>query len=401
MALTLLALLFLLALSAFFSGGETVVLTLRSRHLPVDSRLIPLQRHPLRFLSFVLLGNNLVNVAISAVATAFILSTWGESALTLGTAFLILVLLLIGEIVPKAVATSAAERLAPKMAGPLSVLYRLFTPLAVFLSTAAESLLTLLLGRREEAKLPFTAGELAQAAADGTSKGFLDSREEEILRGILDFGGKTAGEIMTPRPYVIALSIETDPAQAVAVLCAQGLSRVPVYRRTLDEMAGVLYAKDLLRSQALGEGKSIAGLVRPIFAVPEGIQIDHLLAELRGRRTHMALVVDEYGGTSGVVTLEDVLEEILGEIWDEHDILVFRSRRLRDGSWLLRADASRQELKEMGFELPEGFDNLAAWLSYSTGRIPSKGERFTLPGWQLQVVQTTPQRAELVRANHA
>jgi len=391
----------LLVFSAFFSSSETVVFSLSSRHFAGNPRLARLGERPLRFLAFILLGNNLVNAALAALSTSVILSLWGESALALGTALVTIILMLFGEILPKTAAASANVRLASLLTGPLTFLYRLFSPLASLLSVAADGLLGRFFGQGKEERPPLSSAELAQAAAEGTALGLLSPREEEILGAILTFGQKTAGEVMTPRPYMVALPLEILPGEAAEVFRRQGLSRLPVFHQTLDVVAGVLYAKDLLRTMAWGESKSVAQLLRPIYSVPEGVHLYRLMAELRARQTHLALVVDEYGGTSGVITLEDILEEIIGEIWDEHDPLVFHQRRLRDGSWLVRADIGREELAELGLQLPDSFDNLASYLLEESGHIPQKGEHFTLGEWHLQVVGATPQRCELVRAHHA
>jgi putative hemolysin len=390
----------LLVSSAFFSSSETVVFSLGSHHLPGDPRLARLSERPLRFLAFILLGNNLVNAALAALSTSVILSLWGESALALGAALLTIILMLFGEILPKTVAASAHVRLAPFLAGPLTFLYRLFSPLASLLSFAADGLLGRFFGQDKEERPALSSLELAHAAAEGTALGLLSPREEEILGGILSFSQKTAGEVMTPRPYMVAIPLETSLSKAAEVFRRQGLSRLPVFHQTLDAIAGVLYAKDLLRTLALAEAKTVAQLLRPIFFVPEGIRLFRLMAELRSRQTHLALVVDEYGGTSGVITLEDILEEIVGEIWDEHDPLVFHDRRLRDGSWLIRADINGEDMAELGLQLPGSYDNLASYLLEVSGHIPQKGERFTLGDWHLQVVGATPQRCELIRASH-
>lgn len=390
----------LLVCSAFFSSSETVVFSLGSHHFAGDPRLARLRERPLRFLAFILLGNNLANAAFSALATSVILSLWGESTLALGTALLTVILMLFSEILPKTAAASVNVRLAPFLIGPLTFLYRLVSPLSSLFSVAAGGLLGLFFGQDKEERPALSSVELAQAAAEGAALGLLSPREEEILEAILIFGQKTAGEVMTPRPYMVAIPLETHLNEAADVFRRQGLSRLPVFHQTLDAIAGVLYAKDLLRTLALGEVKSVAQLLRPIFSVPEGIRLFRLMAELRSRQTHLALVVDEYGGTSGVITLEDILEEIVGEIWDEHDPLVFHDRRLRDGSWLIRADIGGEEMAELGLQLPDSYDNLASYLLETSGHIPQKGERFTLGQWHLWVVGATAQRCELVRARH-
>lgn len=396
--MTLLFLFCLLVLSAFFSSAETTFFSLSWRRIPCPPRVRSLLEQPLAFLSLILLGSTLTNMGFSALATAFLVSTWKETSLVWVTALITLLVLVCGELLPKTIAAGNYVKMAPIYAPPLYLLSKILKPAAILFARGAELTLSLFFGKREEGKSTPSREEIEQAIYMGAENGLLSQGEWETLRGILTFGEKTAKDIMTPRTEMVALPITASADQAIAIFSQEGVSRLPVYLKTHDDIVGILYAKDLLRKTVLKEKVIPRLLLRPVYVVPEGITLDRLLGEFRRRQTHIALVVDEYGGTTGLVTLEDVLEEIVGEIWDEHDLVYSSYQQLKDGAFLLSASISRDELEELGITLDQDFDNLSSYLLGVSGRIPQEGEVFKTEQWCFLILKASPQRVELVKA---
>ncbi len=391
-------LLCLLALAAFFSSAETTFFSLSWRRVPFPPRVRNLLEKPLEFLSLILLGSTLTNMAFSALATAYFVSIWKDVPLVWLTSLITLLVLVFGELLPKTIAAGTSEKIAPIYAPFLSLLSKILRPIAIVFARGTEFTLSRLFGKRQEGKSTSSREEIEEAIRTGAETGWLSRREWEILEGILAFGEKTAEEIMTPRTEIVALPVSATADQAVTLFSNEGVSRLPVYLKTHDDIIGVLYAKDLLRCTTLEKKITIRELLRPVFVVPEGITLERLLAEFRRRRTHIALVADEYGGTTGLVTLEDVLEEIVGEIWDEHDLVFVSHQQLKDGGFLLSAGISRNELARLGIILEEGHDNLSAYLLAISGHIPQQGEVFETEHWRFSIVKASPQRIELIRA---
>jgi CBS domain containing-hemolysin-like protein len=392
-------LVFLLICSAIFSASETAFLSLGKERMPsaIPSRISKMVAQPLHFLSLILMGNTLANVTFSSLATAYVLAQWGDTALGWATVVMTALVLLFGEILPKTIAVSIPRGTALFLVPPLRVLIFLLSPVAQLFRWAGERSVNCLVGRSTEKLPPLNRVEMEAMAEQGAQDGLVTTLELHYLKGILSLGEKTAGEILVPRPQMIALPSKASPMEAVSLLKQQGLSRLPVYEGTLDQVVGILYAKDLVAHR---EAADIKALLRPVFAVPEGIQLAHLFAEFRAHQSHIALVLDEYGGTAGLVTLEDLLEEIVGEIWDEHDTIRFTWKRFEDGALLLHAGIGREDLRPLGLELPEESDNLATYIVKTLGHVPQKGERIGLGEWQLVVLKATPQRVEWVRAQH-
>jgi CBS domain containing-hemolysin-like protein len=233
----------------------------------------------------------------------------------------------------------------------------------------------------------------------GEREGLLEANEGEMMRSIVDLDETVVREIMTPRPDIIALPLETDVDQARRVFLKAGHSRLPVYRHTLDEVVGVLHVRDLLRASGDSSGATgIAQYMREGMFVPETMSVAELLAEMR-LRTHIALVVDEYGGTAGLVTLEDLLEEIVGEIRDEHEPDESDVRREADGSWLINAAVHVDRLTELfGVEFEErDFDTVGGLVVSELGRVPLQGETFDFRTLRIEVLEVDRRRTRLVR----
>ena len=330
--------LFALLISGFMSGSEIAFFSLETSQLeeledsPKGERILAIVEKPEKLLATILIGNNLVNVTI-VVLTNYALGPIfaGMSAVwsfILQTVLLTFLILLFGEIVPKLLANSGNLRWCKFAVGGISFIMKLFSPLSSLLVRSSGFVKKVVVKKQHE----LTTDELSQALEITDVKA---TDDKEMLEGILRFGDTTAAEVMTPRVDMTDIPIEADFDEVMKIVLDSGYSRLPVYRETQDQIEGVLYSRDLLPYIGHADASfKWQDLLRKPYFVPESRMIDDLLEDFRGRRIHMAIVVDEFGGTQGVVTLEDVLEEIVGDINDEYDPEEQTYRRLPDDTFI-------------------------------------------------------------------
>lgn len=395
------SLLILLGFSAFFSASETAFFTLLGTSGGHPGGLAgKLLENPVRFLAFILLGNNLANIAFSSLGTLLILSNWGEGALFYGTIVLTSTIILFGEILPKTLAVSTYKKTSAVFAPALHFLSRLLMPASSLFQFLSEKTLEILFKRKTEKKEPPSSEELELLVEEGVEEGLLLKEEKEIFKGILRLSGKTAREVMQPRPKVVALPVEATPETALETFRQSGVSRLPLYQSSLDQIKGILYVKDLLQAKVQKKEFSLKKLMKPPLFVPEGITLERLIGEFRRTRTHIAVVIDEYGGTSGIVTFEDILEEIVGEIWDEYDKVKIKGIKVGDKTFLCSGEIEREELSKLGIIIPENFNNLSSFLIELSGRILQAGEKVTFNGWEFTILAGKPNKIETVRISH-
>ena len=362
--IALLVALLCLLLSGFVSGSEMAFFSLTEQQIdelaesekgPVIKRLLS---KPQQLLATILIANNLVNVTI-VVLTNYALGPIfaGLSpvlSFVLQTVLLTFLILLFGEIIPKLYANNYNTRWALFAAGPLLVIYRIIAPFARILVKSGTLVKKVVAKRAND----LSADELSRAleitqGATGDDK--------EMLEGILKFGDTTASEIMTPRVSITDLSIDMSFDSVMEVVIQSGYSRLPVYEDNQDNIKGILYSRDLLPYIGTGEAENLdwVKLLRPAYFVPESRNIDDLLEDFRRLKIHMAIVVDEYGGTQGVVTLEDVLEEIVGDIDDEYDEPDTTFKRLRDDTYMFEGRTPLTDFFRITDLDPQDYENVA------------------------------------------
>jgi putative hemolysin len=397
----------LLYLSAVFSGSETAFFSLSRLdigEMEKHDRVRSLLDHPDHLLITILIGNTMVNVAaasLGAVVTLHFARSLGYSeavSIALEVGVITLVILVMSEIAPKMYAIERNIKFARRSAPVLSAVGSVLAPIISVLHGMAARLS----GGETGADRPFvTAEELRTIVAISEHDGTLDEEERDMIDSVMEFGATVVRELMVPRVDVEGLEETMTVSEAIALVREVGYSRLPVYREDLDHIVGVLYAKDLLRiDPQTGGGQSVSGLVREAYFTPETKNAGELLRELQRRRTHIAIVVDEYGGTAGVITLEDLIEEIVGEIRDEHDeekplLQVLDMKTLiADGS--IRLEELAEELAVAGLS-GEGIETLAGYLLEAFGRIPSEGEKLERDGLEFTVESVEEQRITSVR----
>jgi CBS domain containing-hemolysin-like protein len=384
-----------LLVTMFFSAAEMSFIAanrLRLRHLaeegsPTATRYLDAFRHPERVLSTAMMGVTVAHIVAAAAVTRSLLPTLGSWAPLVVTALLTPVMLVFGEIIPKAIARERATRMILILYWPLTWAARVLAP-AVAISNAVVAAVLRLVGIGQADVRKFVSREELKALLSmEPGEADVTTQEAEMIDKIFDLGDTTVREVMVPLVDVAMLPDTATPADAIALIQARGFSRIPIYRQRETDLVGVVASMDLLRLGA--DVTALAQLMRPAYYVPDTKRIDDLLREMQRARMHMAVVVDEYGGSIGIVTLEDIVEEIVGEIQDEHDRTPATVERLPDGSYWVAARTRIDELNDaLDWTLPPGeFETVAGLVLTTLHRIPRTGEEFQIPGYTITVLQ--------------
>lgn len=394
----ILALIVLVSLSAFFSATETAYMSLnrvRIKNMANDGdrrarRVMKLLDSYDRLLATVLIGNNIVNISSASIATVLFVSFFKNNGATVSTVVMTLVVLIFGEITPKSLAKEAADSFALKVAGPVTVLNTLFFPLS-FLLIHLKSAVSRLI--RVEKSGGITEDELLTLVDEAEQDGGIDSGEKELLHNVIEFTDLDAGDILTPRIDVVAIDIEETPTELQKLFEETGFSRIPVYRETIDNIVGVVNEKDFHRNLR-GTENTIESILQPALFIPPSVKISELLKQLQQKKVHIAVVVDEFGGTEGIVTIEDIVEELVGEIWDEHDTVAAEIRKIGENTFAVPASTELSEFFEH-FDVEEETDvsTVNGWVTAHIGKIPAVGDTFDFENLTVTVTATDEQRA--------
>ena len=405
-SLTLLvALVILVAFSAFFSASETAFsslnqIRLKSRAEDGDSsaaRVLAMSEQYDKLLSTILIGNNIVNIAAASIGTVLFTRLLDpQRGATVSTIVLTIVVLIFGEVTPKSLAKEMPERVATAVSPFLSLLMLLLSPLT-WLFTQWKKLLGHFIHSGEADTI--TEGELMTMVSEAENDGELTDRESQLIRSAIEFDDVEVEEILTPRVDVVAVEDTTSLEELAQTFAESGYSRLPVYHDNIDNIIGVVHEKDFYLAK-LKKAATVEELVVPTLYTTGSTQISQLLRTLREQHHHMAVVVDEYGGTEGIITLEDILEELVGEIWDEHDEVTEDFRQQSDGSWLVAGSASVDDLFET-LDLPEDEDidsnTVNGLVQEKTRHLPKVGDHFTLDHFEGVVTRTARRRVTEVR----
>ncbi|MGD9917872.1 MAG: HlyC/CorC family transporter [Paenirhodobacter sp.] len=409
------AIVLLLALSAFFSGSETALTAssrakLRARADKGEGgaqRALDVTEDSERLIGAILLGNNVVNILSASLATALLTRLFGQSGVALATLVMTALVLIFSEVLPKTWAISDPEKVASRVAGPIRVITVLLSPIVAVVRRIVRGLLWLL-GQRPDADQHMFSlhEEIAGALALGASEGMVDKEDRDRLLGALDLGNRTVEEIMLHRSQIEMLDAEDDPDALLTAVLASPHTRVPLYKGERENVVGVLHSKDLLRAVEKllrgGDGNlaSISDLdvvkiaMKPYF-IPETTPLDEQMREFLKRRTHFALVVDEYGDLKGLLTLEDILEEIVGEITDEFDPKAERQLKPTEtGDYIVEGAMTIRDLnRETDWMLPdEEANTIAGLVIHEAQTIPEVGQVFAFHGFRFEVAERKDNR---------
>ena len=367
-------------MSAYFSASETAFFTMnkiRMKNMAADGNkravlALKLAENYDNLLSSILIGNNIVNIASSSVATVLFINLLGSSAVSVSTAVMTVVVLLFGEITPKSLAKNSPEAFALFSAPILRVINIILSPLN-FLISLWQKLVYLIVKPPEDRGV--TEEELLTMVEEAAEDGEIDSHESELIRNAIEFNDIEVMDIHTNRVDVVAVDIESSYAEIEEEFEESGYSRLPVYAESIDNIVGVLNQKDFTKIEE--KDFNIRQMMnKPVFVVPS-MKISQLLMHLQKEKSHMAVVIDEYGGTVGIVTLEDILEELVGEIWDEHDEVIENIQKIGENRYKVLCSCDLDDLFEE-FDMDEEIDitSVGGWVIDQFDRIPEIGESF-------------------------
>ena len=374
---------FLLILSAFFSGTETAYFHIRKHRKETPEKIKSVLDSPQRLLVSLLTGNTIVNVSIASLA-AYITAgfaddyIWSNSTLILMEVLVVSVIVLIfGEILPKMIAIKYSKEYALKMYTPLKIMMFILSPIAQGFNAITNVVIKIIPFRKE--KIFDSEEELKILAELGEEEGTLQEEESDMIQSIFDFKEKTVGEIITPRVDIVSLKSDESIDKAMDIIGERQFSKIPIYKDTIDNIKGILYAKDII-PYLMGSRPNVnlQTLARQPFFVPETKPIDDLMEEFKLRKTSIAIVVDEWGGTEGLVTLEDVVEEVMGEIRDPYDQEESNVLKQSDGSFIVEGSITIYDLEEeTDIEFPEDrdYDTLGGFILDILTDIPQTGEQ--------------------------
>ena len=397
---TIIALVFLVICSAFFSASETAYTSLnlvRMKRMAADgdaraAKVLKLAERYENLLSSILIGNNIVNILASSLATVLFVRALGNKGVTVSTLVITVVILLVGEVTPKNIAKEHAETIAMKFYPVLFMLTKLFTPLNWLLGCWQK-----LIGKvvKPAEDRGYTEEELITIVEEAENEGGIDAHESELIKSAIEFTDVDVEEILTPRVEIQAMELGASDDEISDLFQESGYSRLPVYQETVDNIVGILHEKDFYANR----GKvPVRELMSTPTYVMQNTKVSDLLKLLQKTKSHMAVVVDEYDGVQGIVTMEDILEELVGEIWDEHDEVVEEYRALPDGGYLVDGGANLDDMLEL-FDVHKEYDPVTVngWVREELGRFPKAGDSFECDNLIVTVEKAEKRRATEVR----
>ena len=397
----------LVAFSAYFSATETAFSSLNRTRLRVlaekgDKRAAlacSLSEQYDKMLTSILIGNNIVNIALSSLCTLLFIHLLGDGGATVATAVTTVVVLVFGEVTPKSLAKESPERFAMFSAPFLRAVMWVLSPFAWLFSQLKK-----LVGRvvRSGGERPMTQEELLMLVDEVQQEGGLDKDEHELLRSAIEFTDRDAEDILTHRVDLEAVPADASPEEVARVFGESRFSRLLVYGTDIDDIVGVIHQSDFY-ADGLQGGKPLSALMTPPLFVPKSIRISVLLRLLQRKKAHIAVVTDGYGGTLGIVTMEDIREELVGEIWDEHDEVVEDIRREGAGVWTVSGGADLYRLLDRlgldGRQVESA--SVTGWVMERLGRVPEPGDAFTEGPWRITVTAADERRVRQLRVEQA
>jgi CBS domain containing-hemolysin-like protein len=393
----------LLCISAFFSASEIAVFSLERHRVSAlrdgsDKRgavLARLREDPHRLLVTILVGNNVVNISMASIATVAVVSVFGAGVgVTIATVVMSILILLVGEIAPKSYGVANAERTALRFARPLSGLQRVLYPIVVVFEWIATRI-NVLTGSETVDRPELTRAELERLVATGEQVGAIGRAEREMVEGIFELESTTAREVMVPRPNVTAVDRETSLTDIVGLCADRRLTRVPVYEGTLDNVVGVVDIRDAER--ALRKGLALSDVMTQPLIIPDSQRIDALLAEMQAQRQPLVVVVDEYGEMEGIITIEDILEEIVGDIFAVGEERLVRPTT--DGL-VVKGEVTVGEINDiLNIDLPRlgDYETVAGLINTQLGRLGEVGDVVEFPAQSVTLTVDAVERNRIRR----
>lgn len=391
------AIVILVMCSAYFSATETAFTSLNTIRMKTwaengdkrAARALAVGEDYDKLLSSILIGNNIVNITATTISTLLFTKIFVTYGATISTVVITIVVLIFGEISPKSVAKEFPERFAMFSAPILRVIILVLTPLN-FLFSMWKKLLSKIF--KPSGDNGITEEELMGIVDQAESEGGLDAHEGDLIRASIEFNELDVSDILTPRVDLVAVDEESTMQEVGALFVENGYSRLPIYHETIDNIIGVVHQKDFYKARVRGEDR-LAMIKSPVVYTTPNTKIFKLLRILQMNKVHMAVVVDEYGGTEGIVTLEDILEELVGEIWDEHDEVTEFLHKQPDGSYNIDCTTDLDDMYDL-FEIKGECEasTVSGWVLEQIDRIPKQGDHFIAEGLEVTVTAVDNRR---------
>lgn len=386
--------------SAFFSASETAFTTLNRIRLKTeaeagDSRaalVLSIAENYDKMLSTILIGNNIVNIASASLATIVFTHVLGNAGVSVSTAVMTVIVLIFGEISPKNLAKEHPEAFARFSAPFLRLLITILTPIN-FIFSQWKKLLNKIFKKKSDNRM--TQEELKTIVDEAQSEGGIDEEKGELIRSAIEFDDLTADDILTPRVDIVGIDEECPFQEISDIFLKNTYSRLPVYSDSIDNIIGIVHEKDYFSAQKSGIS-DIKQVMKKVLYISRTVKISDLLRTLQKTKSHMAIVVDEFGGTEGLVTMEDIIEELVGDIWDEHDVVIDYFNQIDDHTYVINCSADLHDLFEE-FDLGDSDEfesaSVGGWAMELLGKIPSVGDTFDFKGWHITVTKATSHHA--------
>ena len=402
----LIAIILLTLCSTFFSATETAFSSankIKLKNMAEDNKraakALELAENFDDLITAVLVGNTISNITMTSVATVYGIVTWGgKIGPTIATVIVTVLILVFGEISPKIIAREYAEETALFLTPMVCALIFILTPLT-FIFNGLQVLLKKIFGKNEEPE--FSEDELLTIVEEAEADGTLGEEQSELISNAIEFNDIEAKDILTPRVEIIAVERGTPVAEIKKVFKESGLSRLPVYEDDLDNIIGIINQKDLYNNNVRSI-KDTEGIIKPVAYVAETLKAAVLLKKMQAKRTHIAIIVDEYGGTTGLVTLEDIVEEIVGDIYDEHDAVEMREVRKAGDSYMVAGGADLEDFFELfDEEIELDATTVNGWVMIELDRLPKAGDKFDYESkhkiFHVKVTKADSRRALMTR----
>lgn len=372
----------LILFSAYFSATETAftsVNKIRLKNMAGDGdkkaeRVLRLSEKYDKLLTTILVGNNIVNITMTSVATVLFIELFGAIGASIATVVITIVVLIFGEITPKNIAKEKPEGFSKFSAPLLKFFMTLLTPINFIFTLWKQFIAKIFKLGTDEA---ITGDEILTMVEEAEEGGGIEKMHSELIQNAIEFYELTAEEVMTPRPEMEAIEIDCPKEELAEIFKSTGFSRLPVYEEDIDKIIGVINQKDF-HNHIVGTNKNIVDYVTPVVFVSTAIKISDLLKKMQQVKTHIAIVIDEYGGTEGLVTMEDIIEELVGEIYDEHDAVISKDiMPLQNGSYRVKGSANLAKVLDY-FDVEEEFDvvTVNGWVVLELDKLPKKNDKF-------------------------
>ena len=393
--------------SAFFSSSETALTSLNvfkirqmeENGVENSSLVRKLTDDIGKVLTTILIGNNIVNIATTTVATIFFTDLFGPSGAIISTIVLTLTILVFGEVTPKNIASSSSEKVALKVAKPIKFFDFILKPMSFFLQAITNFLTRLLIGENAKKGDLVTEEDLKTIVDVSEEQGVINDQESEIINNVFEFGDSDVEDIMTARTNMEAIAVDMEDRELKDFLKNCKHSRIPVYGKSIDNIIGILHMKDIVAFIAEDKALNIEEMVRPAFYVYDNMHIFDLFKSMRGENVSLAIVIDEYGGTSGIVTIEDIVEELVGEIEDEYDTHLESILKINDKEYLVNPSIHINDFNDyFDTDLAQiKNDSIGGFLIDKIGRIPKLGDSIEEEGIKITVVQINRYKLEMLK----